>query len=72
MWVAERKTEHVVAAKPVEGIPGPVEPLTISGGMKGLDAGRDHRLGLERLLIKLRSLVLAVAPSPQKTLAAHG
>ena len=50
--IADGHAEQVVAAKPLECRPCPIDPAFIADGMKGLDAGGHHRLWLDRLLVE--------------------
>ena len=55
-WVVEVLAQVVAAEEPLEGRAGLVQPGGVLGGPVGLQAGRDRRVGLDRLLVELGPL----------------
>lgn len=50
--VVEREMQVVPPQKPLEGSAGFLLPVFFSGEVVSLQTGRDHRLGLHRLLVE--------------------
>src|SRR5438128_1346401 len=59
LGVVEIESQVVAAQEPLEREPGLLEPGELLGGMVGLDAGRDGREGLDRLLVELGAVAVA-------------
>src|SRR5512142_2309555 len=51
-WVVDREMQVVAAEEPLEGAASFLVPAFFSGDPLSLQAGRDHRLRLHRLLIE--------------------
>jgi len=66
--VIDREVQVVTTEKPLEGAPGFIMPAFFPGDAIRLQAGRDHRLRLNRLLIETGAFAAFLI----KTVGANG